>query len=96
MKRVLCHNFKLIQVFGDEANLVKIEEIQLHDFGEVEEVNVTKDDTLMLRGKGKKEDVEKRVLQIKDEIENTTSEYEKEKMNERLAKLSNGVALLKV
>lgn len=49
-----------------------------------------------LQGKGSKEDIEKRVQQIKDEIELSTSEYEKEKMGERLAKLSNGVAVLKV
>jgi len=83
-------------VFGDDANLVKLEDVQLQDFGEVEEVSVTKDDTLLLRGKGRKEEVEKRILQIKDEIETSTSEYEKEKMNERLAKLANGVAVLKV
>ncbi|VDO95617.1 unnamed protein product [Soboliphyme baturini] len=83
-------------VFGDEANLLKLEDVQLQDLGEVEEVTVTKDDTLMLRGKGKKADVEKRVSQIKDEIEVTTSDYEKEKMQERLSKLSNGVAVIKV
>jgi len=83
-------------VFGDDANLVKLEEIQLHDFGEVEEVSITKDDTLLLRGKGRKEDLEKRVAQIKDEIELSTSEYEKEKLNERMSKLANGVAVLKV
>lgn len=47
-------------------------------------------------GKGKKEDIDRRVDQIKDQIENTTSEYEKEKLQERLARLASGVALLKV
>lgn len=83
-------------VFGEEASLIKIEEIQLQDFGEAEEVTLTKDDTLILRGKGTPEDVEKRITQITDELEASTSDYEKEKLNERLAKLSNGVALLKV
>jgi chaperonin GroEL len=50
----------------------------------------------LLQGKGDKKDIDKRVQQIKDEIELSNSEYEKEKMNERLAKLSNGVAVLKV
>ena len=48
------------------------------------------------QGKGKPADVEKRIAQIKDELESTTSEYEKEKLNERLAKLSKGVAVIKV
>ena len=49
-----------------------------------------------LQGKGDPKDIEKRVQQIRDDIELSTSEYEKEKMNERLAKLSNGIAVLKV
>ncbi|CAJ0573864.1 unnamed protein product, partial [Mesorhabditis spiculigera] len=83
-------------VFGDDSNLVKLEEIQLSDFGEAEEVSITKDDTLILRGKGSQVDIDKRVEQIADEIEQSTSEYEKEKLNERLAKLSKGVAVLKI
>lgn len=83
-------------VFGDEANLVKIEDVQLHDFGQIGEVIVTKDDTLLLRGKGRKEDIVQRVENIKDQIAATTSEYEKEKLQERLAKLASGVAVLKV
>uniref|UniRef100_A0A5S6QQX8 Heat shock protein 60 n=1 Tax=Trichuris muris TaxID=70415 RepID=A0A5S6QQX8_TRIMR len=83
-------------VVADEANLVKIEDIQLHDLGEVEEVSITKDDTLLLRGKGRKEDIERRIATIKDEIEISNSDYEKEKMQERLSKLSNGVAVIKV
>merc|ERR1712071_152447 len=64
-------------VFGDEANLVKIEDIQIHDLGQVGEVAITKDDTLLLRGKGRKEEVTQRVEQIKEQMEMTTSEYEK-------------------
>lgn len=51
---------------------------------------------LFLKGKGNPEDLEKRCEQIKEELENTNSEYEKEKLNERLAKMSDGVAILKV
>ena len=84
------------QVFGEEGIDMKLEDISLSDFGEVGEVTVTKDDTLLLNGKGAKEDVEKRCQAIKEQLEDTTSEYEREKLNERLAKLSEGVGVLKV
>jgi chaperonin GroEL len=83
-------------VIGDDANLVKLEDIQPSDFGQVGEITITKDDTLILKGKGRKEDIDKRVAQLKDEIEDTNSEYEKEKLSERLARLASGVAVLKV
>uniref|UniRef100_A0A0N5APW7 Heat shock protein 60 n=1 Tax=Syphacia muris TaxID=451379 RepID=A0A0N5APW7_9BILA len=83
-------------VFGDDANLVKIEDVQFDDFGEAEEISITKDDTLILRGKGDSQALEKRIQLIEDEMHQTTSDYEKEKLNERLAKLSKGVAVLKV
>lgn len=83
-------------VFGDEANLHKIDEIKLHDFGRVGEVVITKDDTLLMRGKGDPAAIEQRVNSLGEEISETNSEYEKEKLQERLAKLSNGIAVLKV
>jgi len=83
-------------VFGDEANLTKLDEVTVQDFGRVGEVIVTKDDTLLMRGKGDPTSIERRVSSLKDEIADTNSEYEKEKLQERLAKLSNGVAVLKV
>lgn len=83
-------------VFGDDANLIKLEDVKATDLGQIGEVTITKDDTLLLRGKGNKSDVERRAQQIRDQIEDTTSEYEKEKLQERLARLSSGVALLKV
>lgn len=83
-------------VFGDEALETKLEDVQIQDLGEVGEVVITKDDTLLLRGKGDKEEIEKRCTEIREQIEMTSSEYEKEKMNERLAKLSDGVAILKI
>lgn len=64
-------------VFGEEANLVKLEEVQIQDLGEAEEVSITKDDTLILRGKGAPEDVDKRIHQIQEELDHSTSEYEK-------------------
>uniref|UniRef100_V9KHH4 60 kDa heat shock protein, mitochondrial n=1 Tax=Callorhinchus milii TaxID=7868 RepID=V9KHH4_CALMI len=83
-------------VFGDEALNVKLEDIQAHDFGKVGEVVVTKDDTMLLKGKGEKSVIEKRIQEIVDLLEITSSDYEKEKLNERLAKLSDGVAVLKI
>lgn len=83
-------------VFGDDANIVKIEDVSLTDLGQVGEIVITKDDTLILKGKGKKDDIERRADQIRDMIQNTNSEYEKEKLQERLARLSSGVAVLKV
>ena len=83
-------------MFGDDANMYKLEDIQANDFGSVGEIVITKDDTMILKGKGSQADIEKRVQQIRDDRELTTSEYEKEKLSERLAKLSNGVAVLKV
>jgi chaperonin GroEL (HSP60 family) len=65
-------------------------------FPQVGEVTITKDDTLLLKGKGAEKAIAKRVEQIKDQIENSTSEYEKEKMQERMARLASGVAILKV
>ncbi|KAJ8255249.1 hypothetical protein GJAV_G00202750 [Gymnothorax javanicus] len=83
-------------VFGDEATGLALEDIQAHDFGKVGEVVVTKDDTMLLKGRGDVAAVEKRVAEIAEQLETTTSDYEKEKLNERLAKLSDGVAVLKV
>nr|QWV59568.1 heat shock protein 60 [Lasioderma serricorne] len=83
-------------VFGDESNIVKLEDVTPQDLGQVGEIVITKDDTLILKGKGKKEDIDKRVENIRDQIETTKSEYEKEKLQERLARLASGVAVLKV
>ncbi|XP_018582060.2 60 kDa heat shock protein, mitochondrial-like isoform X1 [Scleropages formosus] len=83
-------------VFGDEAMGLALEDIQAHDFGKVGEVVVTKDDTLLLKGRGDPATIEKQVAAIAEQLETTNSDYEKEKLNERLAKLSDGVAVLKV
>merc|ERR1712065_90698 len=64
--------------------------------GTAKRVNITKDDTTIVDGAGSKDDIEGRVGQIKAQIENTTSEYDKEKLQERLAKLAGGVAVIKV
>ena len=64
--------------------------------GSAEKVTITKDNTTIVGGKGDKQNIQDRVNQIKNEIKNTTSDYDKEKLQERLAKLSGGVAVLYV
>lgn len=83
-------------VFGTEGMDVKLEDIQIQDFGQIGEVIITKDDTLLLKGKGSEKEISARVDQIRTAIEETSSEYEKEKMQERMARLSSGVAVLKI
>lgn len=84
------------QVFGDEAAEKEIKDCQFADFGMVGELTVTKDNCLMLNGNGFAPDIEVRCQQILSMMEDTSSEYEKEKLNERLARLSSGVAVLKI
>jgi len=74
----------------------KLEEITLEQLGSVKSVSIAKDDTIMLDGAGDTAAIEARCEFIREAIENTTSEYEKDKLKERLAKLSGGVAVLKV
>lgn len=84
------------KVFGDEAIELKLEDVTISDLGEAGEVVITKDDTLVIKGKGDQSEITERIEVIKDQIEATTSEYEKEKLQERLAKLASGVAILRV
>jgi len=74
----------------------KLEEMQLSQLGSAKTVSITKDDTVLLDGAGSKEAIEERCEQIREAIERSTSEYEKDKMKERLAKLGGGVAVIKV
>merc|ERR1719370_487668 len=75
---------------------LKMEDLQLRDLGEVGEAIVTKDDTLLMHGRGDAAEIQKRAESILDEIKSTKSDYEKEKFQERLAKLVGGVAVIKV
>ncbi|MAK62523.1 MAG: chaperonin GroEL [Ponticaulis sp.] len=75
---------------------IKLENVTIDMLGTAKRVSITKDDTTLVDGTGAKEDIEARVAQIKQQIENTTSEYDKEKLQERLAKLAGGVAVIKV
>jgi chaperonin GroEL len=71
-------------VFGTEGDTLKLEDVQMQDFGKVGEVTITKDDTMMLNGGGNSADVSRRVDQLREQIEDTNSEYEKEKIQERM------------
>jgi len=72
----------------------KIENTTLDYLGVAEKVNIDKDNTVIVNGNGKKENIDVRINQIRSQIEDTTSDYDKEKLQERLAKLSGGVAIL--
>jgi chaperonin GroEL len=74
----------------------KLENITLEELGRAKKITVTKDNTTIVQGAGKREDVTKRIDQIRKAIEQTTSDYDKEKLQERLAKLSGGVAIISV
>ncbi len=74
----------------------KLENATLSYLGRAKKVTVDKDNTTIVEGAGKKEDIKKRINEIKAQIEKTTSDYDKEKLQERLAKLSGGVAVLKI
>ena len=83
------------QVISEEVGL-KLDATTLDLLGEARKVVITKDETTIIEGSGTREDVDGRIAQIKAEIENTDSDYDREKLQERLAKLSGGVAILKV
>jgi chaperonin GroEL len=72
----------------------KLENATLADLGKAEKVNSNKDSTVIVNGEGNKKDISSRVMQIKAQIETSTSDYDKEKLQERLAKISGGVAVL--
>ncbi|MCF8228024.1 MAG: chaperonin GroEL [Bacteroidales bacterium] len=74
----------------------KLEDTSIDMLGEAEKITVDKENTTIVSGKGKKEDIDGRVNQIKKQIETTTSDYDKEKLQERLAKLAGGVAVIYV
>lgn len=83
------------QVLSEEAG-IKLEEASIEMLGSCKKVTVTKDDSVLLDGSGGRAEIEERCETLRDMIANTTSEYEKEKLQERLAKMSGGVAVIKV
>jgi chaperonin GroEL len=74
----------------------KLDQTTLNDLGQARRVVSTKDDTTIVEGRGKPDDIQSRINQIKVQIDETTSDYDREKLQERLAKLSGGVAVIKV
>jgi chaperonin GroEL len=82
--------------FVSEELGMKLENVQLKDLGRARRVVVTKEHTTIIDGAGKKEDIEARIKQIRAQIEETTSDYDREKLQERLAKLVGGVAVIYV
>ena len=75
---------------------IKLENVTVQMLGKAKRVTITKDDTTIVHGAGNKADIEGRIAQIKQQIEDSTSDYDKEKLQERLAKLAGGVAVIKV
>ena len=83
------------QVVSEDLG-VKLENVKLDMLGRAKKINIDKDDTTIVDGGGKKADIEGRCTQIRQQIEETTSDYDREKLQERLAKLAGGVAVIKV
>jgi chaperonin GroEL len=83
------------QVISEELGL-KLENVTLEDLGRAKRVVIDKDNTTIIDGKGKPQDIEGRIAELRAAIEKSTSDYDREKLQERLAKLSGGVAIIKV
>jgi len=75
---------------------IKLENVKLDDLGKAKKITIDKDNTTIVEGAGKSKDIEGRVKQIRTQVEETTSDYDREKLQERLAKLAGGVAVIKV
>ena len=75
---------------------IELDKVEIDDLGRAKKVRITSEDTTIVEGAGKKKDIEARVVEIRRELENTTSDYDREKLQERLAKLAGGVAVIKV
>ena len=75
---------------------IKLENVKINMLGQAKKIRITKDDTTIVDGAGKKQEIQARVAQIKAQIEETTSDYDREKLQERLAKLAGGVAVIRV
>jgi len=83
------------QLISEEKGM-KLENTTINDLGRAKKIKVDKDNTVIVEGAGTKDSIQGRIKQIKKQIEDTTSDYDKEKLQERLAKLSGGVAVIKV
>jgi chaperonin GroEL len=88
---VLCGGQAVTEDLG-----LKLENLTLKDLGQAKRITIDKDKTTLVEGAGKKEDIQARVKQIRAQVEDTTSDYDREKLQERLAKIVGGVAVIKV
>ena len=88
---IMCGGTAIFEDLG-----IKLENVQLSDLGTAKKIIVDKDNTTVVEGGGKTADIKARIDQIRRELENSTSDYDKEKLNERIAKLSGGVAQVNV
>jgi chaperonin GroEL len=83
------------QVIAEELGL-KLENVTIKDLGQAKRISIDKDNTIIIDGAGTKKDIQGRCAEIRNQVENTTSDYDREKLQERLAKLVGGVAVVKV
>ena len=83
------------QVISEDLG-IKLENVKLDDLGSCKKIKVDKDNRTIVNGSGKKSDIEARCASIKQQVDETTSDYDREKLQERLAKLAGGVAVIKV
>src|SRR6185295_7829070 len=75
---------------------IKLENVKVEDMGRAKKIVIDKDNTTIIEGAGKKNAIEARIREIKMQIEETTSDYDREKLQERLAKMAGGVAVIRV
>ena len=97
-RKAMLHDMAILtggKVISDEVGL-KLENVDLSDLGSAKKIIATKDDTTLIDGAGAKEAIEARCTEIRQQIDDTTSDYDKEKLQERLAKLAGGVAVIRV
>jgi chaperonin GroEL len=97
-RKALCEDIAILAggKFISEDLGIKLETLTLQDLGRVKNVTVTRENTTLVEGAGKSSEIQARVNQIRRQIEETTSDYDKEKLQERLAKLAGGVAIINV
>ena len=97
-KKEMLHDIATLvgaRVISEEVGL-KLENVDINDLGQARKILATKDDTTLIDGKGDENEIKTRIDQIKSQLENTTAEFDKEKLQERLGKLGGGVAVLKI
>lgn len=97
-RKAMCEDIATLTggKFISEDLGIKLEKIPLDDLGQAKKVKIDKENTTIVEGKGKQKDIEGRINQIRKQIEDTDSDYDKEKLQERLAKLAGGVAVIQV